>query len=219
VKRIKELKKDQGSALLTACITSVVIIMFAMSLLAVSYGLFSAVNREDNKLQARELAVSAAESLDQQIAGVDYTGASATYSDQKADEGNDKSLWFYLRYNIWQDSWESRLEKSTSEDGYKNFNMNYSGSNYNGDIKVRIWWVEGTATQEDKGGTKLYVETTASVDDSSYTLTTAYSLQVTPYGDISDTSAEDTVSNAKINPSSHAILKYERWKWNLDSKS
>lgn len=83
-------KNKDGSALIVAIVIMVVLMMLGLSLLLVSYSLFSTVTRKQHLEQSRELA----ETLSRQIE------AEITISTPAAADEDDYPLWKYLKDNI-----------------------------------------------------------------------------------------------------------------------
>lgn len=143
---------NSGSALITALVVSAVLLVLCLSLLLVSYALFSDVNEQNVEMPKRELAFSVAEEMEHELFDVncDY----ATEEEMEAFyEASKDELWKYVRYNIWQnfgpggqmtteDTWLYYDEKTPGhnnlEECSRYFSMDTGSSASN--ITVQLYW-------------------------------------------------------------------------------
>jgi len=202
---------------MVALVVSVIVLGFALSLLLTSYSLFSSANKQFSDIRARELAQSAVEELTAELTEVDFD----TYAEQlaahetKLRDEKKYSLWFYVRYNMFQNNWPY-YDEDESNTGHglnaagKYFDLN--ADQLADDIKVNMYW-EKDDSQRD--GARLWIRVTVTVGDATYTAKRVLELQVDKYPDVSSKTAEAASANLTINPAANRILKYERWRWNL----
>lgn len=231
---------NQGSAMIITLVVSIVVIMFCVTALAVSYLLFASAAKKVTQDQCRELAKSVSSELQAEIADVDY---GSSYEKEKAALYNDEdSLWQYLRYNVCHDSWGYYQEDAKDDDAhgknkaFRYFKLDVTGgdtseySSYTGDISVCIYWTNdaGDSYESNKDKTCLYVKVTCTRGDESSTITSRYRLNcVKPATDSeasgsdsgeSDTTSAtttDTTENTTINPDENCIDTTERWTWSF----
>lgn len=96
-------RTDQGAAMPVAIIVSMVIMIFSLSLLLVTYSLYSSVQGGTVSMQCRELAASLSAEVGQEIM------QQARQEDDAAGqaEGRQTPLYGYLRAMLWQeDVWQ-----------------------------------------------------------------------------------------------------------------
>jgi hypothetical protein len=214
-------KQNQGAAMIVAIVVSVVLVAFALSLLLLSYSLASSASGSEIELQCKELAKSVNSKLRQELLNVDYD----SYEEQYAASGNENNLWFFLRYNLWQnDIWPYYNDTETGHgitDSYRYFTLDVENSeeyaNLAGQVKVTMYWESDQSTDEtDKAFTVLHVRVEVNRDDYAYALDSAYALTVAPYDEATDDEETVTVSDTELNPYGNAIVKNEKWIWTQD---
>jgi hypothetical protein len=219
----KKKKQNQGAAMIVAIVVSVVLMAFALSLLLLSYSLVSSVSGNVVETQCKELAKSVSEEIGQELMDVNYD----SYDDQYAAAGNENNLWFFLRYNLWQDgTWPYYSDMEAGHyaaDSYRYFRLNeadYGDSSLNVDrILLTMYWEidsDQPAEETDKSFTVLHIRVEVERGDYAYALDSAYALTVTSYVDESDDGDMATVENADINPQGNEIVRDEKWIWTPD---
>jgi type II secretory pathway pseudopilin PulG len=206
--------------MIVATIVGAVIMVFVLSLLLVSYSLFTTAARKETQLQCQELARSVNQEIRQELMKPDYD----TYEDQLAAVGTENDLWFFLRYNLWQDdAWpyfhegESGHNKS---DSYRYFTIDATDAEELGgmadQILITMYWEidsEEPAAETDKSFTTLHIKVEAQKGDCAYAMESAYALTVIAY----DSAAEDgELEDAGSNPFHEVIDKNEKWAWEPD---
>lgn len=222
--RKKKGQKNQGSAMIVAVVVGVVLMVFSLSLLLLSYSLFSSVTSKSSQIQCRELAKSVNQRLKEELT----TTAYSSYDEQTQKAGSENALWFYLRYNLWQNNWPYYNEGElghTETESYKYFTIETDGTTLNGvadQILITMYWElndgkKNPATITDKNCTDLSIKITVEKGESSYTLQSSYSLSCgNEYTDEAENTME-SISNLSINPNMNSIYKIERWTWISDN--
>lgn len=191
-------RKNQGAAMIVAMVVGVVLMAFALSLLAVSYSLFSSASQRTTQLQCRELARSIDRELQRELTEPNY----ATYAKQKEDEGKKNNLWFFVRYNLGQSNsnqsgWPYYKEGEaghSKEDSSKYFTLDASDDSelqgWADEISICLYWEIDDSIEEDDTSAesglladkdnKIILHTVIKIQrgDSSYTLDTPYRLSV-----------------------------------------
>lgn len=188
---------NKGSSLITALVVSAVLLVLCLSLLLVSYTLFSEVNEQDLEMPKRELAYSVAEEIEQELFDVD-----CKYSNEEEMqafyEASKDELWKYVRYNIWQnfgpegqlltgDTWlyydEAVPGHNNLEECSRYFSLDTDGTASK--ITVQLYWSlpkDFDKDTEKKDGTVLHAVYRLYEDDEvSYKIEREYVLGV---GDI-----------------------------------
>jgi hypothetical protein len=219
----KKRQQNQGAAMIIALVVSVVIMAFALSLLLLSYSLFSSVNGDTIQTQCKELAKSVNSELGQELMDTGYD----SYEQQYAAAGSENNLWFFLRYNLWQDEiWPYYNEAETGHgkaDSYRYFRLDTINSDeYAGaadQILITIYWEiqsEESGEETDKSFTVLHIRTEVDKGDYAFAIDSAYALTVTPYDEYDDSDDMDSLDNLEINPYDTQIYKNEKWIWTPD---
>lgn len=221
----RKLKDDnQGVATIVAVIVSVIVLMLSLSLLLAAYSLFSSTARKSKQAECKELAKSLAIQIDKEI-----TTGFENYSDQKQSlENGENSIWFYLRYNLWNDSiWPYYCEEESAhrkEVGYRYFNLDMkdvNGSDYkdvSADVSVCMYWKcdKNTYDANIKEETPLCIEIHVSMGEQSYVITSTYLLSVGMYTDVEQDVLVDVNSN--VNPTNNPIDVSEKWQWVFETR-
>jgi hypothetical protein len=155
-------RKNQGAAMIVAMVVGVVLMAFALSLLAVSYSLFSSASQRTTQLQCRELARSIDRELQRELTEPNY----ATYAKQKEDEGKKNNLWFFVRYNLGQSNsnqsgWPYYKEGEvghSKEDSSKYFTMDASDDSelqgWADEISICLYWEIDDSIEGDVASTE-----------------------------------------------------------------
>jgi type II secretory pathway pseudopilin PulG len=216
--------RNQGSAMVVAIVVGVVIMVFVLSLLLLSYSLFSTAAQKTTQMQCRELAKSVNKELRQEILSPDYD----TYASQLAAEGTENNLWFYLRYNLWQeDVWPYYNEEESGhgeDDSYRYFTIDTADSDeYDGiadTILITMYWeIESDNPQEesDKSLTLLHVQVEVKKGDCSYSMESVYALTVAEYSDAESAGGTGNgITGTSVNPYNQSIDTAEKWIWTPD---
>lgn len=88
--------------MIVAIVVSMVVVVFCLSLLLVSYALFSSSVRRVTQNQCRELSKTISIEIEKELTTPAYT----SFDMQKQDVTDGKNLlWQYLRYNVCQGNW------------------------------------------------------------------------------------------------------------------
>lgn len=211
--------KDKGSAMIVAIIVSMVVFVFALSLLLVAYSLFSSSTRRITQNQCRELTKTISIELEKELTETSYS--SFAEQRQALDDGRDM-LWQYIRYNVCQGSWpyyEGDDKVGNDEkSAYRYFNLDVTGGDSSSyaamadDISVCIYWENDGSYISSKDDTVLCVKVTCSKGEQSSTMLTKYILSCVNYD--GDTSSTDS-GNESVNPSDNLIETSEHWVWSF----
>jgi hypothetical protein len=219
----KKREKNQGAAMIIALVVSVVIMAFALSLLLLSYSLFSSVSGNTIQTQCKELAKSVNSELGQELMDTGYD----SYEQQYAAAGSENNLLFFLRYNLWQDGiWPYYNDEETGHskaDSYRYFKLDaINPEEYGGvadQILVTIYWEiqsDEPGEETDKSFTILHIRTEVDKGDYACAIDSAYALTVTSYDENADSDDMDSLENLEINPYNTEIDKNEKWIWTPD---
>lgn len=224
---MRKSKHNKGSAMMIAIIVSVVVVAFCLSLLLVCYSLYSSSARKVTSRQCKELAKSISLELEQEITNPNF----ASYDEQttalrKVTDG-ENTLWFYIRYNLFQESWPGYRNEYTQEQKelcYHEFSVDVSGGDttkyeaQTSDITVRIYWQnEDITTSLDD--TLLCVEVVVTKDDQSAIVRNYFTLSVNDYSSIITNGEIDTTqAMAVVNPSGYSITERQHWKWSFQER-
>jgi hypothetical protein len=213
-------EKNQGVAMIVAVIAGMVLMVFTLSLLLVSYTLFSSVAAKSTQSQCAELAKSVSQELRQELLNVNYD----SYSAQNAAVGRENNLWFFLRYNLWQqEAWPYYNDGETGHDeadSVRYFTINATeDSKFEGmadQILITTYWKidsDSPQNETDKSLTTVHFKVEAKKGDSAYVVESDYALTVTPYDSAEGEGNMETVENSKINPYNKYIDRNEKWVW------
>jgi hypothetical protein len=174
---------------------------------------------QSTQTQCKELAKSVNQELRQELMKTDYT----SYEEQLAAAGTDNQLWFYLRYNLWQeDTWPYYKEGVTGHnegDSYRYFTMEVPEAAAADKVLVTLYWEidsEAPETETDKSFTLLHVKIETEKGNYGYTMETVYALTVSPYDGAVGYGDLEGLENTTINPSQREIDKNEKWVWTPD---
>ena len=105
--------KKQGAALVIALIIMLIVMLLGLSLLTVTYSVFHSSVNSSADAQCRELAVSFADALGEQICSVPVY--ESYQKESEAAMGGEYPLYFLIRYNLCQDKWPVRGSGSPDE--------------------------------------------------------------------------------------------------------
>ena len=109
-------EENRGSAMIVAIVVSMVVVVFCLSLLLVSYALFSSSVRRVTQNQCRELSKTISIEIEKELTTPAYT----SFDMQKQDVTDGKNLlWQYLRYNVCQGNWPYYESESSTDHGEK----------------------------------------------------------------------------------------------------
>ena len=116
-----------GAGLIIAIAIMAVLMMLGLALLLVSFSLYSTASRQQDSAQCRELAQSLSRELEYELT-IPSTEA------YKKGAAEKYPLWFYLRYNVWQNSWNyfNNDERGHMADySYRYFNVGFDADTGN----------------------------------------------------------------------------------------
>jgi hypothetical protein len=217
---MKKTKKEEGVAMIVATVVGMILIVFTLSLLLVAYSLFSSVAAKRTQNQCEEVAKSVSQELGQELINVNYD----SYLQQSSALGRENNLWFFLRYNLWQqETWPYYNDGETGhneEDSYRYFTINaVTDEKFAGmadQILVTAYWdidSDNPQTETDKSMTEVHFKVEVQKGDSAYVVESSYALTVTPYDNTQGYGNVDTVENSTINPDNKYIDQNEKWVW------
>lgn len=220
-------KHNEGSAMLIAIVVSIVVVVFCLSLLLVSYSLFTSTSRKVSQTQCRELAKTVSIEIEKELAAPNYS----SYADEKlACESGDNPLWFYVRYNVCQDSWpyfeDQDVTGHNSKAAYRYFNLSTTGGdveqykNMADDISVCMFWISEGNYYEEKEDTLLCVQVTVTKHEQKAMVSSYYVLGCGPYteDDVTDVEPASGSNMEAINPNGNIIDIEEHWSWSLQER-
>ena len=212
-------EENRGSAMIVAIVVSMVVVVFCLSLLLVSYALFSSSVRRLTQNQCRELSKTISIEIEKELTTPAYT----SFDMQKQDVTDGKNLlWQYLRYNVCQGNWPYYESESSTDHGekaaYRYFTLAATGGDTTkyaamaDDISVCIYWENDGSYQISKNDVILCVKVTCTKGDQTASMLSKYNLSCMDYEDaeIGVDTGDDTV-----NPSKNDILKSEHWSWSF----
>lgn len=210
---------NSGSAMIVAIVVSIVLMVFALSLLLVSYSLFSSTANQNTQTKCRELAKSVSLEIREELTTPSYSN----YDEQKKDILDGKNpLWSYIRCNLWQSNWPYYNESETGHkaaNSYKYYKLDAGDLNgMAGQVTVTMYWEIESAdpsVETNRSLTKLHVIVKAENDQSSYEAESVYALNCASFVDSTEGEV-DTVSSSSANPQNNSIYKNENWKWDLE---
>ena len=224
---MRKSKHNKGSAMMIAIIVSVVVVAFSLSLLLVCYALFSSSARKVTSRQCKELAKTLSLELEQELTKPNFASYEEEQMALKSVSDGENSLWFYLRYNLFQEQWPGYHAEYTEEKKelcYREFSVDLSGGDastyeaYISDIVVRVYW-QNDNIDVTKDDTLLCVEVEVKRDDQSAIMRNYFTLSVNDYPSTTLSGAVDTSSAlAVVNPSGYSVNETEHWKWSFQER-
>lgn len=170
--------------------TTIIVVCIMAVIMALSMGLFltaSVLTRNAARTLAGEqckiLAVSFSNEVSQMLTAPEYTYDDM--DDEQAESLSGTSIWYYVKQNISDGSWQYYSEAEggihSRENSVRSFRMNQEGTiGEISDIILTLYWVKGDV--ENRPG-KLIVETTVTVKEQTCTVQDVYELQVDTSGD------------------------------------
>lgn len=223
-KRVLKQNKD-GFGMIIAIAIMAVLMMLGLALLLVSFSLYSTAGRQQDTAQCREIAQSLSRELEYEIC-IPYTEA------YKAGAADKYPLWFYLRYNVMQNSWKSfnSDERGHMADyAYRYFNVGLAGNpdktkELTDGVSVLMYWIgEDNVTEGDAA--QLVVSVTCEKGKSKSTITTYYELNIDDGDEVKGEednnkklSGGEDYSKENINPNNNSIDEKEKWSWGKNER-
>lgn len=176
---------QQGAAMVVAIVVSMVIMVFSLSLLLVTYSLYSSVQGNTISMQCRELAVSLSAEVGQELMQQAQPEDGAAIQ----TEDGQNPLYSYLRAMLWQEEvWQHYDPEGTLalEECCKYFALEIPDGY--GDMADQIWmtlyWtIEEPASpreeqEDERACAVLHVRIRVSKNEASYVAEKAYVLHV-----------------------------------------
>ena len=223
IKNSKLYKDNRGSAMIVAIVVSIIVIAFTLSLLLVSYSLFSSSVKKVTQSQVKELAKSISIELGEEITSPRFDDMDALKAGIQGTgdyKSSDYNLWYYLRYNVFQGSkWpyygDATIAGHIEANAFRYFDVDILGGDeakyaaMADEITVCMYWSPEDVAE--KSGVVLTVEVMVKKGDQSYNITSYYELSAETF-DGAESVSDDTQSNA-FNPDGNSIDLSEDWKW------
>ncbi len=220
--------KDNGATMIVAIIIIAVIMIFAFSLMLVTYTLYASQNKNVASQRNREAANSLSIALKNEL--------------ESETAYNDSWLWKYLRCNLYQDNTWPYYDPSDighdSAHAFRYFNLkknaNYDVDGYPGDIKLCMYWClpDGVSISnadkvseisiDKKNNAYLYIEIICETASQKYTKKDIYIIDVSGFDsnsidDVSKKSNLEIMSRNKIyNPMNLYVNPNEKWELKHD---
>ncbi|MBQ9278969.1 MAG: hypothetical protein IJ224_10095 [Lachnospiraceae bacterium] len=226
IKGSKLYKDNRGSAMIVAIVVSIIVITFTLSLLLVSYSLFVSNERKVTQSQVKELSKSISIEIGDEITTPNFDNSDALLDAINNDENakycaQDYNMWFYIRYNLFQNNWPYYRDETTAghmeANAYRYFKLNLTGgevAEYSAmadDISVCMYWECEDADIKDQA--IFTVEVTVTKGGQTSTTTSYYELGMTYYDDEISGIIENNKTDEAFNPSGNTIDLNERWTW------
>ena len=216
-----DINNQNGAAMLVAIIIMMIVIMLASSLLLISFSLFRTSNKEYNQRQCREMALSIAQELGDELTEVSFH----SLDEQTATFNAGKSpLWFYLRCNVGQTSWPYYAEGERGHDSkaaFRRFTLKADGTNAgdwgnavdDGKAEIVMYWESEQGA--DVGGSPLVMRITCEKAGQKATVTLTQELVVENTFAAPAEGEPDSImyTDSTVNPSGNRIKKQEKWSW------
>ena len=237
-------RKNKGAALIVAIIVIAVLMVFAFSLMLVTYTLYSSQNKKIASKKCSEAANTLSQAMETEL------------TDKEAYLNSD--LWIYLRFHLMQEDWpfyEPKLDGHKAADSIKTYDMFVNPqyiengkstlTGYPGSIIIKVYWMlpeqvyedhksdremtyinsldPATFTMADKKDIRLFVEMTAESANQSYTVKNEYTLQIGPYND-DDNPEKKKIANSysgnELYNKGHkySIKSNEHWIWKFETR-
>lgn len=227
MKQCRNKNRNAGAAMVVAIIVSVVMMVFCLSLLLVSYSLFSTTMKDNVYQQCKSMAESLSLELEKELSLNDVSSIEDMEALLNNPTGSSDLFWLYLRFNLCQDNWPYlNAEESghDAESAYRYFTLDYTipgGTDYNPgcEAEVCIYWdssaAQVAATNDD---TTVHVLVTVDKGDSTYSVESVYTLNVSTDYSMKGPESLKSLSNATVNPAGNTIDVSETWNFTLRSR-
>lgn len=184
----KALKNQDGSAILFAIAIMVVLVVFALALLLVSYSLFSTASREQTSLQSREMAQTLSTCLQYELEAettANIMGTSDFYEEyplwNEVYDGISGNKWLDYDPSVYGHSKERTVRYYTlSVDRVQNGLTEDYAREMNKYTEISLYWKKPLEVEEDnnsKDGATLVVTVSCGLGDKKTTVTTYYELK------------------------------------------
>lgn len=201
-------ENNRGASLLMTIILIGIILVFAFSLLLVSYTLYASQSKKAASLRCSEAANTLSVALENELTD--------------ADAYKNSSLWKYLRCNIMNDyeTWPYYDPNAASghgeEEAFRYFDL-YANTNYPvvdgfpGNLTLCIYWTPSQKaldsvsstysilemTLEERKDATLYIQIIAEAGNQSYTITNTYKLNIYrfDFNETDDTNKSKAIKN------------------------
>lgn len=225
---------NRGSAMIVSLVIGTVVMVFCLSLLLVSYSLYTSTVKNAKYEQCKQITESYSRYLDASLVAPAYSDIEDMYTDLNNSKNN---IWFYLRYNLLQDNWPLYVfDESTDEDekkAYRYFKVVPSNdgngfSKYASNISTCMYLVKDEVDEDIEDKEKnyyLHVIVECDLGDVSYRVENIYNLNImeleleeNPSEDYSQKCSAVEVGNALVNPSNNHITVSERWMITFDER-
>ena len=232
----KKLKNKDGAALMIAIVIMAIMMVLSLILLAVAFSLRATSNKQMEADQNRELAKTLSLQLEREIT----INSQVPYMEE--DAISKYPLWFYLRYNVWQDDWsyyDSTLPRHTKDYAFRYFKIDSNGGTgtqsqldseqeHLDKISVLLYWnidVEGGVSKDNKDGTKITISVSCGEGNTKSTIVSQYSLVIDePPKEIEDPLLQEEEKDEYMQlpipdyGGSQVIKQEEAWGWVFENE-
>lgn len=167
----RKCREKKGAALLVAVFLMLLLLVLSVSLLLGAYSLTHTMQGERQSMQTKELAKTFSTGLERELTEVQFADAAA---EEAARSAGEDALWFYLKDQIGQGSWQVQTERTFA----------IGGENVTEETAEQLLEQSQVAMQwkELSDGTiELSVTVTAQSGKESSEITTVYTLKREPY--------------------------------------
>ncbi|MBQ8923964.1 MAG: hypothetical protein IJ053_04130 [Lachnospiraceae bacterium] len=161
-----------------------------------------------------ELTTPGFESKEEFIAGINNT-AEAKYP------CSDYNLWYYIRYNLFQNNWLSYKDETSAghvqANAYRYFTLDVSG----GDVTQYATWADEVSVcmyweceaEDVKDEATLTIIVTVTKGDQKAVVTSYYTLNVDNFPDSDEGETINDRTDSAFNPTGNSIYLSENWRW------
>ncbi len=219
---------QKGSALIFVLVIMVVVTVVCLSLLLVSSTLIQSVQNQKAYTQSREAAITLSREIENELTIPAFATKEAEVK-AETDSDNKYDLWFYLRYNIWQDNWPYYNTDKRGHDesyAYRYFKLESNSVDSEAasaakDVSIVMYWERENGDEHDvANGTPLIVQVTCKVGDQSCTITSTYELTEADAAYSDAASFKDHVPvSREIDPRAQIACNEEyAWSWALSER-
>ncbi|MDD7209235.1 MAG: hypothetical protein PUH29_04160 [Lachnospiraceae bacterium] len=215
------LKEKKGAAILIAVVVMMIAVVLSLSLLLVSYSLYSTVNKQHNMDQCKELAQSVSREIEREITGSDVEFDSFD-SMKKAVMSGEYPLWSYLRFHVWQTGWPyyNKEERGHSKTyACRTFKVKFDETEDTeilDTLSVKMYWESEEEAQKGEG-TTLVTEVSCKKGKQESMITSVYNLSIEE-NIPGYTGKERVLIPGPYNKENYKIRENEKWTFSLSER-
>ena len=220
-------KNNNGAAMMLTIIIIAVLIVFAFSLILISYNLYASQNKNLSSDRNAEAANSLARAIEKELTDPDAI--------------KNSNLWKYLRFNIaycnggeeegvtfkdwtYYDASDYRHDEDYAKRYFK-LDRNTAMEGMPADVSICMYWKLPDGVGEDildinlnRNGIVLYVEIKCSTGGQTYKIVDTYTLTVVGTDDAAEITKINEVNNSVSNPADHVVNTGEKWIWKHETR-